>query len=131
MPAPVAAPPAPASVSPESRALGRLAALEAREPNDAAGVAHDVVEVSSIVRDYVVERTGVRARERTTDEARVATAPALGAPRAARLGDVLSRCDLVKFAGAAAGASGRADLLASARGFVATPPGGAATGAPS
>ncbi|HOY56703.1 MAG TPA: hypothetical protein PK640_01025 [Verrucomicrobiota bacterium] len=58
------------------------------------------VAVSNALRAYLEERFDLHAPERTTEEflLELQTSERLGADQKARLGDFLSRCDLVKFA---------------------------------
>jgi len=122
-PAAVPAPPAPPPVDREGaghRALRRLAALRARTPADGEAVRKDFSEAADIVRDFVGERCGVPARERTREE--LERDPAVtGGPHAvpaAALGAVLGPADLVKFAKGRPSAEDRTRLLDAARDLV-------------
>jgi len=96
---------------PHERALRRLAELRARV---AASPAEVHVEASSVVRDYVRERFDVRAAQMTSEQ----LTAAMSASLRPRLADVLARCDAVKFACDAPGASDAERLLATAETFV-------------
>jgi hypothetical protein len=105
------APPAPAAVvapvePAHVRALERLARLKT---SDAAFHA----DAAEILRDYVARRFDLRVRERTSEEI-VAAVPA----GAARLREVLSECDLAKFARAASSDEDRVRLVEAATAFV-------------
>jgi hypothetical protein len=112
-PSAVLAAPAPVSAEPPHvAALRRIERLRAQTPR----TPDDHVETAAIVRDYVRERFGVRAGERTTEE--LLGAPEL--PPAARpaLAAVLRSCDLVKFARDEPCAAARAALFDAAEAFV-------------
>ena len=114
-------------LSPAQLALRALADLERSEllPQGDLKTFHTVV--SDIVRRYVEDRFGVRARERTTDEflrGWQAAGPATGAggsgPQSDALRRFLQQCDLVKFARAAPTQAASAALITTARRFVET-----------
>ncbi len=98
------------AVSPEERALDRLIRLRDAALDDDAF--H--VEAAAIVRDFVLERCGVRAPWMSTEELAVA----LDADRSARVTALLARCDRVKFARGASTLPERARLLADAESCV-------------
>jgi hypothetical protein len=104
------APVPPAPPPPHLRALARLDELRAREPADDAANEAWHVDAASIVREYVGERFGVRALERTTAE----LLPAAPAEHRELLAGVLRRCDRVKFAAERPGSTERAALLETA-----------------
>jgi hypothetical protein len=89
--------------------IARLRAQSARTPDDHS-------ETASIVRDYVRDRFGVPAGERTTDE--LLAAPEIATDARRLLADVLRPCDLVKFAQGDSTAAARAALLDGAEKFV-------------
>ena len=97
---------------PHVRALQRVAVLRARAPR----TPDDHIETAAIARDYVHDRFGIAAGERTTDE--LLAAPQI-APAARRLlADVLRPCDLVKFARDEPTAAARAAVLDAAESFI-------------
>ncbi len=115
-------PPAGGGPSPEERALALLDALRARPAGGGEDPSARFGEAAGILRGYVVERAGVRAFHRTTEEilAAPAAASALGAPRLALLGEALGRFDLVKFAGDVPDEAARAEIFDGAEDFLRT-----------
>lgn len=114
---PSATPPAAAVESPAAVSLRRLAGLRGRA--DAERVSD---ETARIVRDFLVERFGVPANERTTDEV-LSAVPfdargGAAAPSRDDLRDVLGSCDRVKFARHLPSAPEIAHLLSTAERFV-------------
>jgi hypothetical protein len=105
-------PPAVPAEGPHVRALKRIERLRAQAPR----MTEDHVETAAIVRDYVRERFGIAAGERTTDE--LLAAPQIGASAKRRLAGVLHPCDLVKFARDEPAVAARAALLDAAETFV-------------
>jgi hypothetical protein len=113
-------PPAPPPIPPSDRAMARLAALRAMAVASDEAVQRFHVEVSSIVRDYIEERLGVRAPEMTTEEflASPATREALAEPHQKLLREFLDHCDLVKFARRPSNGPDRERLCGAAERFV-------------
>lgn len=115
---PVLAEPPP--IPPHVRALERLRRLGERTPRGLDEIRSDVVEASDVVRGYVAEQLPLRAWEKTTQEILIApeTRRSLGPAHQAVLQDLLTQCDLVKFAAHAPSAAERSRLLHTAEVFV-------------
>jgi hypothetical protein len=104
----------PAPADPVAALRARLRRLEAEVASGLAGAAGGAAELSAILREYLALRTAIPAPDLTTEEirSRLAAEPRT-AERGAALAEVLSRCDLAKFAGQGAGAAAlRADIRA-------------------
>jgi hypothetical protein len=125
--------PAPTVVtSAQDRALERLRRLRASHPRDSGEADAFSVEATTIVRDYLVEQFGIRAREMTTEEI-LAPSHDRWAPTSderASLSAVLDPCDLVKFAKGELPEDAREAVLNSAESFVRHTPSARRTSSP-
>jgi hypothetical protein len=101
-------------------AIAKLVALQSRGAPIAEQADAWFVELSSIVRNYVEQRYGLRAPELTTEEfLYIATNwPAMASVNREQLTGFLERCDRVKFAGYRPDTQESMDALAAARAFV-------------
>ena len=107
--------------TPEQLALERLAQLRGAPAGSDAAVAAFYVETAQLLRQYLEQRFGLPALERTSEEflAAQTTRALLAAEPQRLLGALLQRCDLVKFARAVPSAAERHADLESATRFVA------------
>jgi len=101
-------------------AIAKLQSLEARGAPTTEQADAWFVELSSVVRDYVEGRYGLRAPELTTEEFLFIAArwPAMSAVDRTQLTSFLERCDRVKFAGYRPESQESLELLTLARKFV-------------
>jgi hypothetical protein len=101
-------------------AIAKLRSLESRGAPTAEQADAWFVELSSVVRDYVEGRYGLRAPELTTEEFLFIAArwPAMSAVDRTQLTSFLERCDRVKFAGYRPESQESLELLTLARKFV-------------
>ena len=115
-PAPSAteAPPPPA----HERTLEALRALGAAQPTGPEAIRTDVIRIADLLRDYVGERFDLPARNMTTEELLPDPTLELSPPQRAALSDLLTRCDLVKFAARGPTRAERDVLLEKAETFV-------------
>lgn len=107
------------SLSPSEVALASLAELEKHPESLTAEVFAD--QAAQTIRRFIMERFGIAAPRRTTEEFLQALAREKGSPlvnESPHLQKFLSSCDLAKFAGSTLTAKQREELLQAARGFV-------------
>lgn len=111
----------PAPLAPDEQALARLSALEQQLLGVPGEEKRFYTELSSVVREFIEARYGVRAPELTTEEFLVQCSDAgpLAASDVERLNVFLAQCDLVKFAGYELGVGRARESIASARAFIA------------
>jgi len=103
-------------------ALRRLERARARVPDSFEDHRDDAVLVSRIVRDYLLARFGIAARELTTEQLLEdpRTAHALDESQRELLGELLAHCDRVKFARDEQAANARDTRIVRARELIVT-----------
>jgi hypothetical protein len=97
------------------RALQQLAAASL-PPEDDPAAYHD--RLAGVLRNYVAERFALSPARTTGELLAAAEAADLGADARSLLGEVLSACDLVKFAGARPGGEACRRAVEQARAFI-------------
>ncbi len=107
-------PPGPPPPDPSNAALDALGALaagaaDADSSEGAGGRLHD--DVAGVLRTYAAARWRVLGRQTTTEEFAACCLGAIPATAGKRLGDLLGRCDLARFARGATTAADRTRLL--------------------
>jgi hypothetical protein len=108
---PPPSPESPARATPRDRALLALARIRARPAPDLHARQEDFAEAAAVLREFVAERFGLPAAQRTTEEILA------GAPSEA-LAALLRAADRVKFAAAKPGEAERRALLDGADAYV-------------